>query len=157
MLFQSLISLFSQSFSISISNFSISVWVYFVFFTGWDLILRTRRHPLTFVSHDVLQWLCSLGYVMQSCMVSRSELCLSKAGCWDFPYFRVVLWTLGPMWVLRDFCSDSFCEGCVCLCCSTEWKENCCCWLSNKGPYCEGPVHLNNYFAAVRLLFKSDG
>jgi len=30
----------------------------------------------------------------------------------------------------------------------------------NKGPYCEGPVHLNDYFAqnaAVRLLFTSDG
>lgn len=30
----------------------------------------------------------------------------------------------------------------------------------NKGPYCEGPVHLIYYFArnaAVRLLFKSDG
>lgn len=30
----------------------------------------------------------------------------------------------------------------------------------NKGPYCEGPVHLNYYFArnaAVRVQIKSDG
>lgn len=85
---------------------SISVWVYFVFFTGWGLVLRMRKHMLTFVSHAVLQCLCSLCDTEQYGKQKRALFIKSWLQeyfiLFFFPHLRLALWTLGPaiLWEL---------------------------------------------------------
>lgn len=136
---------------------SISVRVYFVFFTEWGLILRMRKHPLNFVSHTVLQCLCSLRDT--ELHGKQTWVFLSKAGGWDFffSHFRVVLGTLGPVRVLLlQLILWSMCVFVFPL----NRRKIAAVDSANKDPYCEGPVHLNYYFArnaAVCIPFKSDG